>query len=263
MQQTFDFLEECNVLATTLDDLDDADFKQVTQFKSWTINDVLVHLHFWNMAAQMSLQEPEEFQVLIARIMGSFENEGLRAFENNAVEQRGTRLREDWKTLYVKIGRDWAEIDPKKRVSWAGPDMSVRSAITARQMETWAHGQEIFDVLGKTRVESDRIRNIIVLGVNTFGWSFKVHGRAIPDRMPMLVLAAPSGDEWVYGEESSTDRIEGSAVDFAQVVTQTRNIADTSLKANGEIARTWMSIAQCYAGPPETPPEPGGRFRVI
>lgn len=38
--------------------------------------------------------------------------------------------------------------------------MSARSCITARQMETWAHGQEIFDALGVVRRDGDRIRNV-------------------------------------------------------------------------------------------------------
>jgi hypothetical protein len=55
--------------------------------------------------------------------------------------------------------------------------------------------------------------------------------------------------------------IEGDAIEFCQVVAQTRNIADTSLKVAGETAAAWMAIAQCFAGPPETPPPPGSRFR--
>ena len=31
----------------------------------------------------------------------------------------------------------FAAADPKQRVQWFGPDMSVRSSITARLMETW------------------------------------------------------------------------------------------------------------------------------
>jgi len=34
------------------------------------------------------------------------------------------------------------------RVKWIGVDMSARSCLTARLMETWAHGQEIYDILG-------------------------------------------------------------------------------------------------------------------
>ena len=40
----------------------------------------------------------------------------------------------------------------------------------------------------------------------------------------------------------------GSAVSFAQVVTQTRNVADTDLQMTGEVAQRWMETAQCFAG---------------
>jgi hypothetical protein len=43
------------------------------------------------------------------------------------------------------------------------------------------------------------------------------------------------------------------------VVTQVRNVADTRLKAVGAAAVAWMANAQCFAGPPETPPSPGTR----
>src|SRR2546423_40378 len=39
-------------------------------------------------------------------------------------------------------------LDPSLRVPWYGPDMSVASSVTARIMETWAHGQDIVDGLG-------------------------------------------------------------------------------------------------------------------
>ena len=50
-------------------------------------------------------------------------------------------------------------------------------------------------------------------------------------------------------------------MDFAAVVTQTRARKDTALSVEGDIARTWMENAQCFAGPPETPPAPGSRHR--
>jgi hypothetical protein len=51
----------------------------------------------------------------------------------------------------------------------------------------------------------------------------------------------------------------GSAVSFAQVVTQTRNVADTDLKMTGYIAQRWMETAQCFAGGKELPPAQGAR----
>ena len=138
--------------------------------------------------------------------------------------------------------------------------MSVAMSITARQMETWAHGQEVFDLLGAQRHEADRIRNIVLLGVMTFGWTFANRKRERPPVKPHLRLIAPSGDVWTWNDAGDDERIDGPAVDFARVVTQVRNIADTSLVVTGTAAREWMAIAQCFAGPPEDPPAAGTRF---
>lgn len=261
MQQAYDFAEECDALNAVLIGLSPADWDRRTQFKGWSLNDVLVHLHFWNGMADLSLQDPAGFQHKMAQMLPRMQAEGMRGMENAAVTERGEELRRAWENLYRGMIPRWAAQDPKARVQWAGPDMSVRSSITARQMETWAHGQEVFDLLGQTRSDTDRIRNIVVLGVNTFGWSYKVHGLAVPAQMPFLALTAPSGEVWTYGEPGDT-RIEGPAVDFAQVMAQTRNVADTALQATGPVAVEWMSIAQCFAGGPETPPPPGARHRV-
>jgi uncharacterized protein (TIGR03084 family) len=139
--------------------------------------------------------------------------------------------------------------------------MSIRSCISARQMETWAHGQAVFDLLGVERIEHDRLRNIAVMGVNTFGWTFVNRKLVVPDVKPVVALIAPSGALWEWNAEQREQRVEGSAVDFCRVVTQTRNVADTALRVRGEIARQWLAIAQCFAGPPEDPPPPGSRFR--
>lgn len=155
----------------------------------------------------------------------------------------------------------FAVADPKQRVKWVGPDMSVRSSITARLMETWAHGQAVYDVFGKVRSDTDRIKNIAVIGVNTFGWTFTNRGLAVPADPPHVRLVAPSGAVWEWNPPDQGNMIEGSAVEFCQVVTQVRNIADTTLRVVGETAASWMSIAQCFAGPPEEPPAPGSRFR--
>ena len=138
--------------------------------------------------------------------------------------------------------------------------MSARSSITARLMETWAHGQEVYDLLGVTRQNADRIRNIVVLGVNTYGWTFANRKQPVPEPMPYLLLTAPSGEEWTFGNEQADERITGLAEEFCQVVTQVRNIADTNLSVTGSNAAAWMEQAQCFAGPPNPPPAPGTRF---
>ncbi|MEM7215225.1 MAG: TIGR03084 family metal-binding protein [Pseudomonadota bacterium] len=259
MQQATDFLEESEVLLALVKDLADQDFERATLFKQWTINDVFVHLHFWNLGADMALNEPDRFTMMFEELHGALKAGKLRDYENTKIEVRGKELISIWENLFRDMGDRWLKVDPKTRVKWAGPDMSVRTSISARQMEVWAHGQAIFDLMGCDRPEADRIKNIVMLGVNAFGWSHKVHGMEIPDKMPALELVAPSGEVWKFGEDNGC--ISGSASEFCQVVTQTRNIADTSLAVSGTVAGTWMANAQCFAGPPETPPAPGTRFK--
>lgn len=261
MEQAGDFLEECEVLAAVLEDLPEDGWSQVTQFKGWTVNDVIVHLHFWNRAADLSLNDPEAFKPLMAEVMARMPEGGLRPVENDKIAARGRALFAAWQAQYRDMAARWAGVDPRQRVTWVGPDMSARSSITARQMETWAHGQEVFDLLGQDRAEGDRLRNIVVLGVNTFGWSHKVQGLDLPGKVPHLRLTAPSGALWEFGEPGAGEVIEGPAVDFARVVTQVRNVADTALRVEGEVARRWMATAQCFAGGKETPPAPGTRYR--
>ncbi|MFA3918662.1 TIGR03084 family metal-binding protein [Ruegeria hyattellae] len=260
MQQAADFVAESEMLDSALDTTSGQGWDTVTQFKDWTLNDVMVHLHFWNGMVDLALRDPDNFARDSRDVMAAIQADGFRTTENARVSERGPALREAWRARYLDMGPRWAALDPKARVQWVGPEMSVRSAMTARQMETWAHGQEVFDCLGQQRQEQDRIRNIVMLGVNTFAWSFRVHGRDVPAQMPQLRLTGPSGDEWRYGEDAK-NTITGTAVDFAQVVAQTRNVADTGLAVSGPVAAEWMSIAQCFAGGPETPPAAGQRHR--
>ena len=262
LEQAIHFKEESDALYKLLINADKNSFKLKTQFKSWTINDVLYHLHVWNIAALLSLKNENEFKEFMQNFMEAVKSgNSAREYEKILSDNtEGLDLLNLWKETYEKISNEFAKSDPKKRVKWAGPDMSVRSSITARHMETWAHGQEIFDQLGFERIDTDRIKNIVVIGVNTFGWTYINRNLSIPEKMPKLSLLSPSNELWEWNEDNEEDMILGSATEFSQVVTQVRNINDTSLKVSGKIANEWMSIAQCFAGPPENPPEKGTRF---
>lgn len=258
--QVQDFLDESEALFQAVRGLEAEDFTRPTQFKGWTVDDVLRHLHFWNRAVDFAAQGEEAFAGLHKRVMDAYAaGQSLRVVERKVVPESGLVLRATWIGFARGLALRWADQDPKARLPWVGPSMSARSAITARQMETWAHGFEVFDLLEQERQEADRIRNIVVLGVNTFQWSHQVHGLKVPEALPKLVLEAPSGAVWEYGGDAGW--IEGKAVDFAAVVTQTRALADTGLTLEGEVAQAWMQHAQCFAGPPEVPPAPGTRGR--
>jgi uncharacterized protein (TIGR03084 family) len=259
MREATDFSAENKVLEALLAPLSQRDFAIETQFKRWSINDVLQHIHILNLAALLSLTDPNHFRAYAAAMLA--DTRGLRAFEHDWLDGlSGRALFDVWRETANETVTQFGGADPKARLTWFGPDMSARSCITARQMETWAHGQEVFDILGADREESDRIRNIAHLGVSTFGWTHVNRGRDAPAQAPLVRLRAPSGATWEWNE-AGAERVEGSAVEFCRVVTQTRSLDDTELRVAGENARWWMRHAQCFAGRPQDPPPPGARFK--
>ena len=261
LTQASDFREECSALHLALGDVPDELWSRPTQFKRWTFDDIIGHLHLFDFAARLTLESEASVRAFFGKIRTQLDaGETLVAFTRRWTgEARGRALLERWIRFARELADIYAAAEPHRRVAWGGPDMSVRSCISARQMETWAHGQAIFDSLGKARVETDRIKNIAIMGINTFAWSFSNRRLAVPGEKPHVRLAAPSGEVWEWNSPQAEDSIAGSAVDFCRVVTQTRNIADTELQVSGAVARQWMSIAQCFAGPPEPPPAPGTR----
>ena len=249
---------EGEALHSLLATLDDADWDRATPFKGWTVNDVVRHLHFGDWMAVASLTDPDGFREF-AEARRLARERGGGAAPSGPERGTGPALLGQWWDLFARMCSLLAAADPKRRLAWVGPDMGVRSFATARQMETWAHGQDIYDLLRCPRGHTDRLANICVLGCRTFGWTFRNRGLEPPGPMPHVRLVLPSGALWEDGDPQGSDRIEGTALDFCRVVTQGRNIADVGLTVTGGTARAWMGIAQCFAGPPEDPPAPGHR----
>ena len=265
LQQAYDFRDECNAVYSILENLKEQDYEMPTQFKGWTFNNVIGHLHVWNYAADISLKDGDEWKNFANSAMQALgSGSSMNEFEQTITKGiKGPELLSMWKEYYIDMTERFAVADPKKRVKWMGPDMSVRSSISARHMETWAHAQELYDSLGLDRINEDRIKNIVIIGNNTFKWCFTVHKKTLPSTKPYLKLTSPSGAIWEYNEPSEEHKIEGLAEEFCQVVTQVRNVKDVNLKITGSIADEWMSVAQCFAGGAEQPPLPGTRKKVI
>ncbi|MSO99675.1 MAG: TIGR03084 family protein [Acetobacteraceae bacterium] len=264
LPQAADFRAEADDLRELLATLTDADWDRSTLFKQWTINDIVQHLHDGDLMASASVAGADPFAAYRAERQAMVDS-GLTRVE--ATRRRmgdltGRRLLSRWYRAMADLCDRLSVMPPDARLKWAGPDMGVRMFTTARQMETWAHGQAIFDLMGATREPADRLRNIAEIGVRTYGWTFANRQQAVPGPAPYVRLTAPSGDTWEWNDRTPENAVEGDALAFCQVVAQTRNVADTTLKVVGEPARIWMSLAQCFAGPPETPPAPGTRRAV-
>jgi len=250
-QQAIDLKEEGEALKEVLDDLGLGDWTRPTPFKNWTVNHVVQHLHGSDKMAVLSLKDADGFE------RAKTKAETVQSVMNPTEE--GGLLLETWWSYFTEMCDLLGSSDPKRRVPWFGPDMGVMMFTTARQMETWSHGQDIFDMFGRKRINTDRLKNIAVIGVKTYGWTFANRGMEPPGPAPYVKLVSPSGETWEFNEPNEKNMVKGDAVQFCHVVTQGRNIGEVSLEVKGEPAKKWMEIAQCFAGPPEDPPATGSR----
>jgi uncharacterized protein (TIGR03084 family) len=244
-----DLAAETAVLRAILDPLADADWRLPTPAPGWTIADQVSHLAYIDEVAVMSATDPDAFAAELTRLAadGGISPDALVARYRQLTP---AELRDWFGRARSQLLSVFAGLDPAARVPWFGPPMSVASSLTARLMETWAHGQDIADTVGTHREPTHRLRHVAHIGVGARAFSYVAHGLPVPSEPVRVELVAPTGELWTWGPAEAADRVTGPAVDFCLLVTQRRHLADTAMTAAGPIAEHWLTIAQAFAGPP-------------
>jgi uncharacterized protein (TIGR03084 family) len=244
---TLDLVYESASLGAVLAALTADQWRLPTPAPGWTVADQVSHLAYFDETTLLSIRDPERFRREAAALAGR----GDDFPDQIAAEYRHLDPAE-LMTWYVTARRallqGYGSADPGARLPWYGLDMGPASSITARLMETWAHGQDIADTLGIERPATGRLRHVAYLGIRSLPYSYSVHGLAQPAAPIRVELAAPDGGEWAWGPATAADRVSGTALDFCLVVTQRRHRSDTGLVVTGETATQWIGIAQAFAG---------------
>lgn len=240
---------EYEVLRALVAPLDAEGWSKGTPAEGWTIQDSIGHLAFFDEKAVLAHRDPEAFAAQLSGI-----SDGLAAFEAAHLERiralTGPETLSWWDAAHSELTSVYRKVDPRGRVLWYGPPMGARSKITARLMETWAHGQDVADSLGVERVPTDRLRHVCHLGVRARPYAYMINELPTPDADVYVDLRSPGGDDWSWGDPGSEARITGSGLDFALVAVQRRHRDDTDLVASGAAADEWLSVIQAFAGPP-------------
>ena len=251
-----DLAAETDVLRQILDSLADADWRLPTPAVGWTISDQVSHLAYFDQVAVTSATDPDKFAAEVSRLTAA------GVVDPDAIAQ-------GYRDMNPAYAREWflqarsdllstfARLHPATRVPWFGPSMSVASSLTARLMETWAHGQDIADTVGVQRAQTHRLRHVAHIGVGARAFSYAAHQLPMPAEPVRVELMAPSGELWTWGPADATNRVTGPALDFCLLVTQRRHRADVAVVAEGAGAHHWLTIAQAFAGPPGSGRVPG------
>jgi uncharacterized protein (TIGR03084 family) len=246
-----DALAEHDDLRAILAGIQAEDWERPTPAAGWTVRDQISHLAYFDGAARLSMVDPDAFRAARAEAVADIEKfvaTTLSYGEGIPGAELLDRFTEERRRL-VEAARAMPD---GVRIPWYGPDMAVASSVTARIMETWAHGQDVADALGVTRPLTDRLRHVCDIGIRARPFSYRSRGLEPPDTPLRVELVAPDGSRWEWGPSGAADRVTGPALDFALVVTQRRLLADTALEAEGDDARTWIAFSQAFAGNPTT-----------
>jgi uncharacterized protein (TIGR03084 family) len=244
-----DALAEHDDLRAILVDIPSEDWERPTPAAGWTIRDQVSHLAYFDGAARLSMVDPDAFRAVRDEAVADIEKfvaATLAYGRGIPGSELLDRFTEERRAL-VEAARAAPE---GVRIPWYGPDMAVASSVTARIMETWAHGQDVADALGVVRSPTARLRHVCDIGIRARPFSYRNRGVEPPETPVRVELVAPDGSTWEWGPPDAADRVTGPALDFALLVTQRRLAADTDLLLDGDDARTWIGFAQAFAGNP-------------
>ncbi|HVM41785.1 MAG TPA: maleylpyruvate isomerase family mycothiol-dependent enzyme, partial [Acidimicrobiia bacterium] len=151
-----------------------------------------------------------------------------------------------WRTSSAAEREALAGAPPDQRVPW-GIGMSVTSLVTARLMETWAHGLDVYEALGSEPVDTDRLRHVAWIGVRALPYAFGVAGREAPPGELRVELDLPSGARFTAGPDDAGNRITGPAGQFCRLFVQRITRAEApDLTASGPLADAALDVARAY-----------------
>jgi uncharacterized protein (TIGR03084 family) len=245
-----EFLDDLHAESDELDrmvrDLGPADWAVLTPAEGWTIAHQISHLASTDDWAYTAVTDPGEFR----RRLRAASNDHVKAEAAEGIREHPDTLLARWRHGRARLLRAASAADPEARLPWFGPSMKLASMVTARIMETWAHGQDVADTLDIDREPTARLRHVAHLGVRTMAFAFTINDLPVPGAPVRVELLVPNGDDWAWGPADASDRVRGPAFDFCLLVTQRRHRDDLAIVATGDTAKEWLTIAQAFAGPP-------------
>lgn len=244
-----DLREERESLATFLGGIPEELWDRPTPAPDWTVRHQVAHLAFFDHAGAVSIGDPVEFADERAAADADPDGYGAAVLEP-LLAMSGPELLRSWDKAGVRFAEAASRATPKVRVPWYGPSMTVPSMITARIMETWAHGQDVVDGLGVDRPVSPRLPHIARLACLARPNPYVVRGLEPPTTPLRVDLTTVEGGSWSWGEDDAEQSVSGEILDFCLVMTRRRHVDDTALVARGPDAQEWLLIGQAYAGDP-------------
>ncbi|HEX2073450.1 MAG TPA: TIGR03084 family metal-binding protein [Geodermatophilus sp.] len=244
-----DLAREGQDLDDLVADLPAAEWASPTPAVGWTIAHQIAHLAWTDEVALRAATDPDGFRA-DRDATGPDLSGQVDAAAAAGAAVPVAQLLARWRASRARLVSALTALPPGTSLPWFGPDMSAPSMATARLMETWAHGVDVRDALGRPVLATSRLRAVAHLGVRTRDFAFRQHSLRPPGAEFRVELTGPDGEVWTWGPAEADQRVTGPVLDFCLRVTQRRHRDDLALHAVGADADRWLDLAQAFAGPP-------------
>jgi uncharacterized protein (TIGR03084 family) len=232
-------------LAADIDGIDRDDWLRPTRARGWDVRDSIAHLADTDEVAYDTCADGPRPLNAMVQLYASAEDFTL------AGVRRGRRLPGAdvlvwWRQAAARERALLGSIEPATRVPW-GIGMSATSLVTARMMETWAHGLDVRHALDIPARDTPRLRHIAWLSLRALPYAFTFAGRPVPEDPIRVALTLPDGAAWTYGPPEAAARISGPAGELCRLFVQRigRDQA-TQLEAEGDAADAALDVARAF-----------------
>jgi uncharacterized protein (TIGR03084 family) len=222
------------------------DWFRPTPARRWDVRDQVAHLaDIDDIAIDTCLGGPRPLNDFAARFASPDDTTLWGVLQGR--RQPGRDVLAWWEDTSARERDVLAGLDPAMRVPW-GIGMRAPSLVTARLMETWAHGLDVRAALGLPVVDTDRLRHVAWLGIRALPYAFSFASRERPPGELRVELTSPSGDEvWEYGPVDAPNRITGPAGELCRLFVQRLSRDDArGLAADGDGAVAALEVARAF-----------------
>jgi uncharacterized protein (TIGR03084 family) len=233
-------------LQTELGNLATDDWFRPTPAKGWDVRDTVAHLaDIDEIAIDTCTAGPRPLNDFAAQF-ASPEDTTLWGVLRGR-RRSGREVLTWWEDTSSRERDVLAGVDAAMRIPW-GIGMRRPSLVTARLMETWAHGLDVREAVGLPVVDSDRLRHVAWLGYRALPYAFSFAGRERPPGELRVEVTSPSGDEiWEYGPADAPNRITGPAGELCRLYAHRISRDEArGLSAEGDGAVAALEVARAF-----------------
>jgi uncharacterized protein (TIGR03084 family) len=240
-----DLAAEQDALHDCVAELAPDDWLRPTPARGWDVRDTISHLADTDEMAIDTVRDGPRALNAVAELAATADDVTYQGVLRGR-RKPGAACMAWWEGAFREERDVLAALDPATRVPW-GIGMRATSFVSARLMETWAHGLDVRAALGLETVDTDRLAHVAWLATRALPYAYTVAGRTPPDGALRVELSLPSGATWEYGPPDAPHRITGPAGEYCRVFVRRLSPASArGLRADGEVARAAIEVARAY-----------------